>query len=65
MIGKRGINQRIGAVLLAGLWLGATPALGQPENPVYADDSPLAADTLGRLDDLLSIESYSEGAACC
>jgi len=52
----------LGLGLLGALGPGVTSATAQPENPVYADDSPLAADTLGRLDDLLSIESYAEAA---
>ncbi len=52
----------IGGAAMAVLWLGVCPGLAQIDNPVYADDSPLAADTLGRLDDLLSIESYAEAA---
>lgn len=52
----------IGVIVLSGFTLGTCAAVSQPDNPVYADDSPLASDTLGRLDDLLSVESYAEAA---
>ncbi|MFI4897558.1 MAG: PQQ-binding-like beta-propeller repeat protein [Phycisphaerales bacterium JB059] len=59
---SRGRIIGLGLGLLGALGPGVSHATAQPENPVYADDSPLAADTLGRLDDLLSIESYAEAA---
>ncbi len=54
----------VSALIAASLALGAVPAPApaQPDNPVFLDDSPLASDTLRRLDDLVSIESWAEAA---
>ncbi|MEZ6242576.1 MAG: PQQ-binding-like beta-propeller repeat protein [Phycisphaerales bacterium] len=54
---------RLALVILLTAWaLGVPVARAQTDNPVFLDDSPIAADTLRRLDDLIAIESWSEAA---
>ncbi len=50
------------ATLALAIAASVCPAVAQPENPVFLDDSPLATDTLRRLDDLVAIESWAEAA---
>src|SRR5437870_3134384 len=52
-------RHRVLAAALLGVW-SSGPALGQQTNPVYTDDSPVAAETLARIAEFVASKNDAE-----